>query len=191
MSENVVNIPIQKTLKHTPGNLWEYSSGTTNLLSGLLKNRFNTINDYHLFPYDSLFYRIGMKNTYLETDEAGNFIGSSYCYASARDWGRFSLLFLNEGNWWGDQVLSESWIEYCKTTNEHSNGIYGGHFWHNKNQSVYKNAPKSLFECNGFQGQFVMIFPSYDLVVVRLGVGKNFNKDHFVQISLEAFAKVK
>jgi CubicO group peptidase (beta-lactamase class C family) len=190
MSDNVANIPMKKPLEHTPGTHWKYSSGTSNLLSALLRNKINPVGKYHAFPYDSLFHRIGMNDTYLETDESGNFIGSSYCYASARDWGRFGLLFLNHGNWWGDQIIDTTWVQYCSTANEHSNGIYGGHFWQNKNHSAYKSAPDNMFECNGFQGQYVMIFPSHNLVIVRLGVGDNFNKDSFIKFSLHAFNKV-
>ena len=83
--------------------------------------------------------------------------------------------------------LPEGWVGYSKTVNEHSGGIYGAHFWHNQNHASYPDAPEDLFSCNGFQGQYVFIIPSYDLVVVRMGLSENWDINTFLKEILSAF----
>ena len=110
----------------------------------------------------------------IETDMSGNFIGSSYGWATARDWAKFGTLYLNKGNWNGEQLFDESWIKYISTPTQNSNGDYGAHFWLNAG-GYYKDAPKDLYSCNGYQGQRVFIIPSLELVIVRLGTSEVFD----------------
>ncbi|MEM6379481.1 MAG: serine hydrolase, partial [Bacteroidota bacterium] len=146
----VAEIPKSKALLHEPGTHWSYSSGTTNLLSDYLRNQRGDREAYLRFPYDSLFHRIGMTSAVMETDESGTYIGSSFCYATPRDWARFGLLYLNEGNWFGDQVIDTTWVDFAKTLVPDSDGIYGGQFWLNADHSAYPDVPSDLFSCNGF-----------------------------------------
>ena len=171
-SSDATVIPKSKELAYEPGSHWYYSSGTTNLLCDLVKRKLGDQDTYLRFPYDSIFHRIGMYNTTMETDEAGNYIGSSYTYATARDWARFGQLYLNKGNWYGDQLIDTSWVDFVSTPNAHSDGIYGAQFWLNAAQHKYPDAPKDMFSCEGFEGQAVYIIPSYDLIVVRLGLAE-------------------
>lgn len=170
--EDITTIPKARPLIHDPGTHWAYSSGTTNLLSGLLRNKINDHAAYLRLPYDSLFNRIGMNSAVLETDEAGTYIGSSYCYATPRDWARFGLLYLNYGNWFGDQLIDSSWVDFVRTPASDSKGIYGGQFWLNVGHAQFIDAPEDLYSCNGFQGQHVFIIPSRDLVIVRMGLAE-------------------
>jgi CubicO group peptidase (beta-lactamase class C family) len=100
---------------------------------------------------------------------AGNYIGSSYSWATTRDWGKFGLLYLHKGNWNGEQLFDEGWAKYVSTPTNGSKGDYGAHFWLNAG-GHYPDVPRDMYSCNGFQGQKVAIFPSQDLVIVRLGL---------------------
>ncbi len=164
-----------------PGEIWNYSSGTSNLLSGMMRKKFNDYQDYLNFPYRELIDRIGMHSMLIETDLAGNFVGSSYGWASTADWAKFGLLYLNRGNWNDDQIFNSSWVDYVTSPTEHSDGTYGAHFWLNAN-GKYPDVPKDLFSANGYQGQFVFIIPSKELVVVRTGLAEapNFDVNTFL-----------
>ncbi len=155
-----------------PTEIWNYSSGTTNLLSGILRQQFRTQSEYLDFPYNAFIDKIGAHSMLLEADLMGNYVGSSYGWASTRDWARVGQLYLNKGNWNGEQLFHEDWINYITTPTKHSNGRYGAHFWLNFG-GIYPDVPKDLYSLNGFQGQHVFIIPSKDLVVVRTGLAEN------------------
>ncbi|MDV7138836.1 serine hydrolase [Maribacter sp. TH_r10] len=154
-----------------PTEIWNYSSGTTNLLSGILRDRFKTQQEYLDFPYTALVDKLGMHSMIIETDMKGNYIGSSYGWATTRDWAKFGLLYLNKGNWNGEQLFDASWVDYITTPTKLSEGTYGAHFWLNA-QGNYPDVPIDLYSANGYQGQYVFIIPSKDLVVVRTGLAE-------------------
>ncbi|MCG2461812.1 beta-lactamase family protein [Flavobacteriaceae bacterium F89] len=154
-----------------PGKIWNYSSGTTNLLSGILRRQFKSYQDYLDFPYNALIDKIGMHSMLLETDLAGNFVGSSYGWADTRDWAKFGLLYLHKGNWQGEQLFDPQWVDYVTKPTAHSNGGYGAHFWLNYH-GKFPDAPKDMFSANGYEGQYVFIIPSMDLVIVRTGLAE-------------------
>ena len=106
----------------------------------------------------------------IETDLKGNFVGSSYAWATTRDWAKFGLLYLHKGNWNGAQLFDPSWADYVSKPTALSDGTYGAHFWLNA-EGKYPDVPRDLYSANGFQGQRVFIIPSKDLVVVRTGLG--------------------
>ncbi|GJM33385.1 MAG: serine hydrolase [Saprospiraceae bacterium] len=164
MADFVINHP----LKAEPGSLWEYSSGTSNLLCGLIRRQFNDQQAYLDFPRQALFNKIGMRSAVLETDAAGTFTGSSYAWATPRDWARFGLLYLQDGLWNGERLLPEGWVKYTRTTAPASEGNYGAHFWLNSSGEV-PNAPLNMYSCQGFQDQRVFILPTEELIIVRLG----------------------
>lgn len=187
LSEDMPKIQLNKPLIGEPNNSWNYSSGTTNLLSGFIRDQFKTHQQYLDFWYSGLIDKIGMNSMTLETDLAGNYVGSSYSWATARDWAKFGLLYLNKGNWNGVQLLSESWVNYSATPTNGSNGEYGAHFWLNAG-GKYPNVPKDLFSSNGYQGQHVFIIPSKEIVIVRFGLTENpeFDVDTFLNELLSA-----
>lgn len=154
-----------------PTEIWNYSSGTTNLLSGILRQQFRSHQEYLDFPYSALIDKIGMYSMIMEADIAGNYVGSSYSWASTRDWARFGQLYLDKGNWNGEQLFDSTWVDYITTPTIHSDGTYGAHFWLNA-EGKYPDVPKDLFSCNGFEGQHVFVIPSKDLVVVRTGLAE-------------------
>ncbi len=163
-------VQLEKPLAGKPNESWNYSSGTTNLLAGfLLRKEFKSHQEYLDFWYEELLDKIGMHSAIIETDLAGNFVGSSYGWANTRDWAKFGLLYLHQGNWNGDQIIDSTWVKYVSTPTNGSNGRYGAHFWLNAG-GHYPDAPKDLFSCNGYQGQMVFIIPSKKLVIVRTGL---------------------
>ncbi|MFD0976016.1 serine hydrolase domain-containing protein [Salinimicrobium gaetbulicola] len=187
LEEDMSDVQLRKPLVGKPGETWNYSSGTTNLLSRFIRDQFEAHQEYLDFWYAELIDKIGMNSMVVETDLTGNFVGSSYAWATPRDWAKFGLLYLHKGNWNGEQILEESWVEYTVTPTNGSEGQYGAQFWLNAG-GVYPNVPKDLFSANGFQGQHVFIIPSKDLVVVRFGLVENpeFNIDKFLSGVVES-----
>ncbi len=171
-SEDMTLCQVEKQALFKPNTHWNYSSGTTNVLSGILRKQFKTHQEYLDFWYSSLIDKIGMHSMIVETDMAGNFVGSSYSWATARDWSKFGLLYLHKGNWNGVQIFDESWSKYVATPTNGSKGDYGGHFWLNAG-GRYPDAPRDLYSSNGFQGQKVFIIPSLDMVIVRMGLSED------------------
>ena len=104
-----------KPLEYSPGTHWQYSGGTSNIIARVLRQRFVDERDYLRFPRERLFEPLGMRSAVLEPDEAGTFVGSSFMYASARDWARLGLLFLRDGVWQGRRLLPEGWVAYSLT----------------------------------------------------------------------------
>jgi CubicO group peptidase (beta-lactamase class C family) len=174
-SEDVAAIPLSKTLQFEIGKKWYYSSGTTNLLSKYFRNMLADDKMYLTFLKQNLFDVLGMHSAFIETDETGTFIGSSYGYATPRDWAKYGMLYLHDGVWQGKRLLPEGWVAFSKAAAEGSNGIYGAQFWLNQKGIQYPDAPHDMFIADGFQGQSVFIIPSHDLVIVRMGTGG----DHF------------
>jgi len=163
---------IQPKAKYPPKEKFLYSSGTTNIVAGLQRRQFADIQDYWSFPYRELFHKIGMNSAIMEADASGTFVGSSYSYATARDWAKFGLLYLNDGMWQGERILPEGWAAYTVTPAPDSGGDYGSFFWLNAG-GQYPNAPREAYGAQGFQGQYVYIIPSKNIVVVRMGTGIN------------------
>ena len=164
-----------KPLEAVPDAVWKYSSGTTNIISKILRNVVANDASYHAMPRELLFDRIGMRHTVIETDPSGTFVGSSFGWATARDWARFGLLYLNDGVWLGERILPEGWVDYCRTpTARAPNGQYGAQWWCNAGTNddgenrLWPRLPADLFAARGFQGQSINIFPTQKLVVVKL-----------------------
>ena len=166
-----------KPLVAEPGAVWSYSSGTSNILAGIIRQTVGGyLQEYYDFTQQGLFLPLGIHTATMEIDNNGTFIGSSYMYASARDWARLGQLCLQDGVWQGRRLLPEGWIGYS-TTPTPNNPLrnYGAHFWLNadpedsRQQRTWPTLPSDTYSMNGFQGQRVIIVPSEDLVVVRLG----------------------
>lgn len=157
-----------------PGKVFEYSSGTSNMLAWIIRHSVGD-SAYYAFASERLFKKTGMHSMILEPDAGGTFVGSSYAFATPRDWGRFGLLFLNDGMFSGERILPEGWSEYSSTPCEGAPiGEYGAQFWLNAGSKthvvnrVYPDVPSDLYWADGYEGQNVFILPSKDLVVVKL-----------------------
>lgn len=159
----------------SPGTQFKYSSGTANIIAGLVRQRVGEA--YYRFPYEELFYKVGMYSAVPEPDGSGTFVGSSYCFASPRDWARFGLLYLNDGVVNGERILPEGWVKYTNTPAAGAAlGQYGAQFWLNAGapgnpaKRTYPDVPTDCFYADGYEAQFVWIIPSKKLVVVRLSL---------------------
>lgn len=173
---------IAKPMEYKPDEFWEYSSGTTNLACKILRDAINNDADYYAFPRQELFNRIGMNSAVFEVDPSGTFIGSSYLYASMRDYVRFGLLYLNKGIWNGEQILPDYWTDFTAVPASASEGAYGAFFWLNRDDT-YPGVPADMYCCRGHDGQFIYIIPSKELVVVRTGFSKSgeFDSKNFLK----------
>jgi CubicO group peptidase (beta-lactamase class C family) len=157
-----------KPFEVAAGTKWLYSSGTANIVSGLIRKQFDSDSAYYSFVNTQLFNKIGIPDAIMEADPQGNLVGSSYLYATARDYARFGLLYLNDGIFNSERILPEGWVKYTTTAASASNGEYGAFFWLNKSKK-YPSAPEDMYSCEGHDGQYIYILPSHDLVVVVLG----------------------
>jgi CubicO group peptidase (beta-lactamase class C family) len=182
LEKDMAAVQVDKKAVAAPGEVWNYSSGTSNLLAALLRRKFNSQQEYLNFPYHHLIDKIGMGSMLIETDAAGNFVGSSYGWASTRDWAKFGLLYLNEGIWNNTRLFSPEWTDYVTRPTRNSDRRYGAHFWLNEG-GHYPGVPRDLYSANGYQGQYVFIIPSLDLVIVRTGLAEppEFNLLAFLQ----------
>jgi hypothetical protein len=159
---------LRQPQSHPAGSFWYYSSGTTNIVNWLIRRQFNSDSLYYLFPYTQLFNKTGMPDVICEVDALGTRVGSSYMYATARDYARFALLYLNDGVFNGERILPEGWVKYSTTVATESKGEYGAFFWLNRGKE-FPSAPDDMFMCIGHDGQFIFILPSQELAVVVLG----------------------
>ena len=126
---------------------------------------------YHAFPQRALFDRIGIRTMVMDTDPFGNFLTQGYEQASGRDWARLANLYLQDGVWNGERILPEGYVKFVSTLapawDADKRPIYGGFFWLNGERSF--PAPPDAYYMSGVGGQNVLIIPSHDLAIVRLG----------------------
>ena len=186
---------LAKPLIAKPGARWAYASGTTNILSRILRQRLGEA-VYREFPRRALFGPLGMDSAVLEADAAGTFVASSFLYATARDWAKFGQLYLQDGVWQGKRLLPAGWAAYSATPTPHSDGRYAAHFWLDIAQEYRltdpgEPLPPGAFHAIGYEGQCVSIVPSHNLVVVRLGLTRTasaWRQDRFIQRIIHALA---
>ena len=178
-------------LKNKPGSIFYYSSGNSNILSRIIRQ---TLGDslYYSFPYKELLYKLAMYSAVIEPDASGSFVGSSYMYATARDWARFGLLYLNDGVYNNERILPEGWVNRSRQPVSADHRGYGFQIWLNAGSDTsfkhYPDAPAEMFYADGFESQMIFIIPSKDLVVVRLGLTQhnNFDGNKFLRELLSA-----
>ncbi len=189
---NMAGYAASQPLKCSPNSMFYYSSGNSNILSRIVRTTVGEKN-YHAFPHAALFHKIGMHHTLLEPDASGTYVGSSFIYASARDYARFGLLYLNDGIFNGERILPEGWVKKTVTpaiASKQKN--YGYQFWLNgldesdASKKEFPEAPADMFYADGYGGQRIYIIPSLQLVVVRLGLNK-FDEHEFLNRLLKAF----
>lgn len=156
-------------LAHAPDTHWSYASGTTNIVARCAARALGASGaGFEAFMRRELFDPIGMTTAQPKFDAAGTFIGSSFCFATARDFARFGTLYLRGGIWDGKRILPEGWVDYARTPTPQTDamiadeGAYGAHWW------LGLGGPGS-FSANGFEGQFTIVVPDLDLVLVRHG----------------------
>jgi|WetSurMetagenome_2_1015567.scaffolds.fasta_scaffold56189_1 CubicO group peptidase (beta-lactamase class C family) len=165
---DMARFAFNQPLEYPVGSHFLYSSGTANIISYIIRQKFNDDAAYYAFPYEQLFYKIGITDAVFETDPSGNYVGSSYLYATARDFARFALLYQQDGVFNKVRLLPEGWVKYTRTPASESEGEYGSLFWLNGKGEV-PSAPADTYMCIGHDGQQIFILPQQELIVVVLG----------------------
>ena len=164
-------------LKAPPGSLWRYTNGNTQPLSRIIRDKVGGDPAAVMaFAHRELFDKLGMTGVTLEFDAAGTPIGASHMFATPRDWARFGLLYLNDGVVGGVRILPAGWADYSARQTPHSRDYgYGAGFWTNRgggpgaNYRIGAGMPADAYFARGAQGQVVVIVPSANLIVVRMG----------------------
>jgi CubicO group peptidase (beta-lactamase class C family) len=162
---DMAHFAADRPLAHPPDTVFNYSSGTSNIVSGIVARTLGPGEPYERFLRERLFDLIGMSSARPRFDDAGTFVGSSYVYATALDYLRFGLLYLRGGVWDGKQVLPERWVDHGRRIRSYDpdeDRWYGAHWW-----SVGDDL--GTFWASGYEGQSLMLCPPLDLMVVRLG----------------------
>lgn len=148
-----------------PGTRFNYSSGTTNIISATVARAVGPGEPYRQFLHRRLFDPIGMSTATAKFDDAGTFIGSSYVYATARDFAKFGYLYLRDGVWDGTRLLPDGWVDHARAVrSKDDDGLdyYGAQWWLHGDEY-------GTFRCSGYEGQRIVVCPALDLVIVRIG----------------------
>jgi CubicO group peptidase (beta-lactamase class C family) len=160
-----------KPLEHDPGTVWSYSSGTTNIVCDVAQDAAGAGPD---LARELVFDPLGMGSAVLEPDSSGGLVCSSFMYATARDWARFGQWFLQDGEWEGERLLPEGWVTYSTEPFEGAADTgYGAQWWLNEapdGSLRMPSVPPDAYWASGNEGQQVVVIPSAELVVVRLGL---------------------
>jgi len=173
-------------LAHRPGTAWNYTNGNTLLLSRIIRDKVGgDAASVVRFAHRELFDKLGLQHPTLEFDGVGTPIGSSHMWATARDWARFGMLYLDDGVVGGDRLLPPGWVDYSARLTPGSEQYgYGAGFWTNRGGSspairarVGAGMPADSFMARGSQGQYAIIIPSARLVIVRLGMAFTWRDD--------------
>jgi CubicO group peptidase (beta-lactamase class C family) len=167
-----------------PGSAWNYHDGNYLILSHLIRNAVGgTPADVVRFAQTELFGPLGMRHVVMQFDGAGTPEGSSEMLASARDWARFGLLYLNDGVIGGKRILPDGWVDYSARPTPNARVGYGAGFWTNRGDSYGANYrvahgwPRDAFFDKGTIGQYVIVIPNEHLVIARFGTTVNWPLD--------------
>ena len=164
-AQDMAHFTASKELAHAPGTFWNYSSGTTNIIARIVADIVGYGEAYEQFITNRLFGPLGMSTAIPKFDPTGNFIASSYVYATARDFAKFGLLYLRSGEWDGQRLISTSWTDTAQTPlsiDEEAGTFYSWQWWVTGDQY-------GSYWANGFEGQSITVVPALDAVIVRLG----------------------
>jgi CubicO group peptidase (beta-lactamase class C family) len=175
----------EQPLAHPVGEFWSYSSGTANILSRIVQDAAGPLGAG--VAAEKLFKPLGMTSATIETDEYGTLVGSSYMYATARDWARYAQFLLQEGVWRGQEILPRRFVAMMASPVASSGGQYGHGLvwlWGSDSVAPVKNPdaafgiPADTFWMSGHDGQSIAIIPSREMVIVRLGLTPT--HDHYI-----------
>jgi CubicO group peptidase (beta-lactamase class C family) len=180
--DDVAGFAANRGLAAAPGARFNYSSGTSNIISALVAQDVGQHTPYETFLNERLFGPLGMRSARATFDAAGTWVASSYVYATARDFARFGLLYLRDGLWDGQRLLPEGWVNHGRTVRSvdpTDGALYGAHWW-------VVDDGLGTFCALGYEGQSITLCPALDLIVVRLG-----KTDATSKAELAAFARTE
>ena len=173
LQKDMATYAAHAALRIPPGAQWEYTSGNTLILGGILRDIVGGgAPGLIRFAHRELFDPLGMHHVLMEFDGAQTLVGSTRIYASARDWARFGQLYLDDGMLDGHRILPEGWSAYA--SKQTLDSIYGSGFWTNTGTQadgshIIDGMPGNAYFASGINGQRILIVPSRRLVIVRLG----------------------
>lgn len=181
-------------LAHEPGSHWSYSSGTSNILARIFRESAGPESAAAwAFIHERLVEPLGIRSLVLEPDATGTPVGSSFSYATARDWARLGQFWLQDGVWNGNRLLPEGWMAWSTAPAPAApRGEYGAQFWLNAGidgeHRSFPDLPASMYMAHGFNSQVVAVLPEQELVVVRLGftTDGSWDDNAFIAAILEA-----
>ncbi len=189
LERDIAGFARAQPLLHPPGSFWSYSSGSANILSRIVQDAAGSL--AAAYPAEKLFKPLGMTSATMETDEYGTLVGSSYMYATARDWARYGQFLVQDGIWRGQEMLPRGYVTMMATPATASGGEYGqGLVWlwgadaiePGKNPDATYGIPADTFWLEGHDGQSMAVIRSRELVIVRLGLTPS--SDHYQPDSL-------
>jgi CubicO group peptidase (beta-lactamase class C family) len=190
LQDDYVRYVLGKPVTHEPGNVWNYSSGDSMLLSGLF-NRTTGLSAFQ-FGLQNLFIPIGIPNIVWESDPSGQTIGGWGIEGTIREYAKFGYLYAKSGEWEGRQVIPRSWVNQSVQPASESIRHYGFQWWLRPSLGGYENSliPNDTFFALGLFVQQIFVIPSKDLVVVRMAddlSGDEWNEVDFLNLILESF----
>ncbi|MEZ5967654.1 MAG: serine hydrolase [Hyphomonas sp.] len=165
----VVDQAASKVMEAVPGTRWKYANDDTLIAMRAFREALGNDDTFHRFPYDQLLHKIGAFHTTMEVDWNGDFVSSSQVWSTARDLARVGQLYLQDGVWGGERLLPEGWTEFVRTpapAQPDDGPGYGAQFWLMNNAP---GVPEGTFYMAGNRGQYVVIVPSMNAVIVRRG----------------------
>ncbi len=187
-SQNYVEYVLNKPMANTPGTVWNYSSGETIVLSEVLEEATN--GSTFDFAQTNLFSKIGMDGVTWDSDPSGNTIGGWGINATLHNFAKFGYLYLNNGNWNGTQVVSEAWVERSISPAREGVSHYGYLWWLPDRFSMSKSAtiPADTYMAIGLFQQCIVVIPSLDLIIVRMGndMYTTWDMEQFIKLVVEA-----
>lgn len=193
----VVDHAITNRLVAAPGTRWRYANNDTMAMMRALRERMNDDDAYLKYPFENVLFPLGMTYTFLETDWNGDFVMSSQVWTTARDLARLGQLYLNDGMWNGKRILPEGWAKFvaapapAQPPPARPDGSplpgYGAQFWLFGDRF---DLPEGTYAALGNRGQFLMIVPERNIIIVRRGFddngGTQFDMARFAADVLEA-----
>ena len=164
-AQDVAGYAVARPPLAPPGERFNYSSGTTNIVSRLVRDVVGAGGPYAEFLRARLFEPIAMRSAAARLDDAGTWIASSFVHATAHDFARFGLLYLRDGMWDGRRILPEGWVDHgrrLRSFDPADGRLYGAHWW-------VVGDDFGSFWAAGYEGQSIVVCPALDALLVRLG----------------------
>ncbi|MCP4115108.1 MAG: serine hydrolase [Desulfobacteraceae bacterium] len=190
-ARNYIEYVLEKPVMHQPGSAWNYSSGMPILLSGIIENTTGRLTSD--FARDNLFNPLGVENWYWETDPSGQTNGAWGISMTTRDYARFGYLYLKKGVWSGRQIIPETWVAESQAPADEDTLHFGFLWW---KAERYPDAagikiPADTYMAVGLFQRYIIIIPSYNLVLVRMGDNIKTGEDgwdtaEFISLVLDA-----
>lgn len=166
-ADDVAGYAAARPLLHTPGEAFNYSSGTSNIVSAIVRDVVGA-DHYEGLLREEVLEPIGIRDAVLRFDTAGTWIASSFLWCTARDYARFGLVYLRGGQWDGCRIVPTEWVDFARTHTateapEDGGRSHGAHWW------IWPDDSHGAFYAGGYENQRIIVVPALDVVVVKLG----------------------